>query len=65
MKITSNMWMRLNYMLAHHGITYSDRDDRTMRALAKRGLVSFHATQKYGKDHWSLTETGKKAIEIH
>ena len=60
MKITDNMWLRLNYMAAHQGITYSYEDDRTMKALAKHELVRFHRAQKYGKDHWSLTEKGKE-----
>jgi len=63
MRITDTMWMRLNYMSAHLGITYSDYNDRTMVALKKRGLVSFSAAQKYGKDCWHLTEEGRKIVE--
>lgn len=45
-------------MYQSNGICYNDRHDRTMRALGSKGLAHFMHRQKYGRNHWCLTEEG-------
>lgn len=49
----------LKLMYQSNGISYSDRHDRTMAALRRRGLVEFHPRRKYGRDCWHLTNVGQ------
>lgn len=53
------MLAMLRHMAMCGGLTYSPKEDRTLRALERRGLVEHHAKRKYGKNSWHLTTAGK------
>jgi len=61
--LTDTQWLMLGYMLNSNCICYSTPSDRTMKALAARGLVRFLRGGKYSKDHWIITDK-PKAIEL-
>jgi len=42
-----------------NGVCYRPHGDGTMTALCRLGLAVFHVSyDKYGRDHWRLTEGG-------
>lgn len=62
-KLTDTQWLLLGYMLNSSDLCYASDSDRTLKALASRGLVKFQRARKYGKDHWYIIDK-LKVIEL-
>lgn len=60
MRLTRTQRETLAFMQGDgHGTIYAERDDRTMQALSRKGLVTYRSRLgSYGKSHWSLTVEG-------
>ena len=58
LSLTKTQRQILDYMRDVSGLFYGDRDDRSMRALERRGLIRWNPGRKYHRAHWVLTEKG-------
>lgn len=61
--LTPNMRETMIRMIEGNGISYAYDTDRTMQALQRRALVGYSRGGKYGKAHWTLTDSGTDAAK--